>query len=316
MSTDAVVIWGELLWDRFLAAPGGEDGPAREDSPAGVARLGGAPANVAFHFGQAGGWARLVTRVGDDADGRRAVELLDDLVDTSLVQVDPDHATGEVTIRLDRGEPRFTLHPGRAWEHIACTEPVREAIRDAGVFIYGTLSQRTAAGFAQWQLAAECASRALKVYDANLRPNDQASHAIGAALSHADLVKLNDREVAQLRDLFGWDDPIARLRAGERPQAAAPTPRIIVVTHGAAGSTIHPLDGPAIEIAGVHAAPGGDNVGCGDAYLALLLHGMTCGWDLAASGRIASRWAAAVAEVRGATPRFDDERIADLLETA
>jgi hypothetical protein len=41
---------------------------------------------------------------------------------------------------------------------------------------------------------------------------------------------------------------------------------------------------------------------------------MTLGWDLAESGRAASRWAAAVAEVRGATPLFDDERIADLLE--
>jgi len=319
MSSDAVVIWGELLWDRFLAAPDGEDVARAEVHASEV--LGGAPANVAWHFGQAGGWARLVTRVGDDADGRRAVELLDDLVDTSLVQIDPDRATGEVTIRLDRGEPRFTLHPGRAWEHIACTDAVREAIRDAGVFVYGTLSQRTAAGLAQWQSAAEAAARALRVYDANLRPNDQASHAIGTALAHADVVKLNDREVGQLRDLFGWGDPVARLcagevPAGERPRAAGTAPRIVVVTHGAAGSTIHPLDGPALEIAGVHAAPGGDNVGCGDAYLALLLHGMTCGWDLAASGRIASRWAAAVAEVRGATPRFDDERIADLLETA
>jgi fructokinase len=86
------------------------------------------------------------------------------------------------------------------------------------------------------------------------------------------------------------------------------------VTHGAAGSTIYPLDGAPIDIAGLPSAPGGDNVGCGDAYLALLVYGMTSGWDLATSGRIASRWAAAVAEVRGATPRFDDERIAVLLE--
>jgi fructokinase len=298
-----------------------------------VDRLGGAPANVAWHFGQAGGWARLVTRVGDDADGRRAVAMLDDLVDTSLIQIDPDRATGVVTIDIDRGEPRYTLHAGRAWEQIACTSAVEQAIREAGVFVYGTLSQRTPAGFAQWQLAAAAASRALKVYDANLRPNDRATHVVGAALAHADLVKLNDREVAQLRDLLGWDDPVARLRtpdaavatrptasadaaAATRPQALDARRRIVVVTHGAAGSTIYPLDGPAIEIAAVHVAPGGDNVGCGDAYLALLVYGMTCGWDLATSGRIASRWAAAVAEVRGATPRFDDERIADLLEAA
>jgi sugar/nucleoside kinase (ribokinase family) len=91
-----------------------------------------------------------------------------------------------------------------------------------------------------------------------------------------------------------------------------------VVTHGAAGSTIYPLsgtlDGAPIEIPGVRAAPGGDNVGCGDAYLALLVFGMMSGWDLTSSGRIASRWAAAVAEARGATPMFDDDRIAELLE--
>lgn len=358
MSTDAVVIWGELLWDRYPAAPapGGEQlggapatvgaaqlggapasvgGEQLDGAPATVGgeQLGGAPANVAWHFGQAGGWARLVTRVGDDADGRRAVAMLDDLVDTSLIQVDPDRATGEVTIDIDRGEPRFTLHAGRAWEVITCTAAVEQAIADAGVFVYGTLSQRTPAGFAQWQLAVGAASRALKVYDANLRPNDRATHVVGTALAHADLIKLNDREVGQLRDLLGWDDPIARLRTADaaggatrhqfpatamatRQDSLGARPRIVVVTHGSAGSTIYPLDGPAIEIRGVHSAPGGDNVGCGDAYLALLVYGMTCGWDLATSGRIASRWAAAVAEVRGATPRFDDERIADLLEGA
>jgi fructokinase len=302
MSTDAVVIWGELLWDRYPVAPG--------LGSAGVGdQLGGAPANVAWHLAQAGGWAQLVTRVGDDPDGRRAIAMLDDLVDTSLIQVDPDRATGEVTIELAGGEPRYTLHAGRAWERIACDDAVRAAIAEAGVLVYGTLAQRTPDGFAQWRRAVAAArAGALKVYDANLRPNDQASHVIGDALAQADLVKLNDREVGQLRALLGWSDPIAQLRAAR--------PRIVVITHGAAGSTIYPIDGGAIEVAGVHADPGGDNVGCGDAYLALLVFGMTSGWDLATSGRIASRWAAAVAGVRGATPRFDDDRIAALLEAA
>jgi fructokinase len=310
MSTDAVVIWGELLWDRYLAVPAG---------PPGGDQLGGAPANVAWHLAQAGGWARLVTRIGDDDDGRRALAQLDDLVDTSLIQIDPDRATGEVTIAVERGEPRYTLHAGRAWEHIACTDAVIDAIADAGVFVYGTLSQRTTGGLAQWQRAVAAAGRAVKVYDANLRPNDQASHAIGSALAHADVVKLNDREVAQLGALFGWDDPIARVRSGAAaaglpPGARPELPRLVVVTHGAAGSTIYPVDAGPIEIAAVRAAPGGDNVGCGDAYLALFVFGMTAGWDLATSGRIASRWAAAVAAVRGATPVFDDDRVAELVE--
>jgi len=92
------------------------------------------------------------------------------------------------------------------------------------------------------------------------------------------------------------------------------SPRVVAITHGAAGSTLHAPDSAPIEIPGVRAAAGGDNVGCGDAYLAILVHGMTLGWDFAQCGRAASRWAAAVAEVRGATPWFDEERVADLLE--
>ena len=95
-SDQAVVIWGEVLWDRF---PDGE-------------RLGGAPSNVAWHLGLAGGWARLVSRVGDDDDGRRAVAQLSNVCDADLVQIDAERATGEVTVALSAGEPRYTLVAG------------------------------------------------------------------------------------------------------------------------------------------------------------------------------------------------------------
>ena len=288
--SDAVVIWGELLWDRF---PDGD-------------RLGGAPANVAWHLGQAGGWAQLVTRVGGDADGQRAIASLEDLVDTSLIQIDPERATGEVTVRLEGGEPRYTLHAGRAWERIACTEAAAAAIASAGVFVYGTLSQRTPEGLVEWRRAADVASRCLRVCDLNLRPGDRIAPVVAEALEVANLVKVNDKELATLADWLGWADPLARLLRQSR---------FVAVTHGAAGSTLYG-DDATVEVPGFPAAPGGDNVGCGDAYLALLIHGLVSGWDLAASGRTASRWAAAVAGVRGATPRFDDARIAELLEAA
>src|SRR5213075_3035654 len=94
----ATLIWGEVLWDRF---PDGD-------------RLGGAPSNVAWHLGQAGGWARLVSRVGDDADGHRAIDALAQVCDADLVQLDRERATGEVLVALEGGEPRYTLVPGRA----------------------------------------------------------------------------------------------------------------------------------------------------------------------------------------------------------
>lgn len=307
-SDEAVVVWGEVLWDRF---------------PEG-AQLGGAPANVAWHLGQAGGWARLVTRVGDDEDGRRAIARLSEVIDTSLIQIDPERATGEVTIRLDHGEPRYTMHPGRAWERIECTPAVTAALREAGVLIYGTLSQHTAEGRAAWRTAIAAAhATCLEVCDLNLRKTRSGALSVAPAIADAtgapladeaalvreallaaELVKINDHELAVLGPLLGWRDPIGELRAGNR---------IVAVTHGADGSTLHG-EGRAIEIPGVHAAPGGDNVGCGDAYLAILVLGMTMGWDLASSGRAASRYAAAVAAERGATPLFTEEQIADLLE--
>jgi fructokinase len=291
MSGQAVVIWGEVLWDLF------PDG----------AELGGAPANLAWHLGQAGGWARLVTRVGDDEEGRRAIERLEHHVDVSLVQVDRERATGVVEVAVHQGEPRYRLVPGRAWERIACTAPVREALSEASVLVYGTLAQRTREGLDAWAQAIEVARSCLKVYDLNLRKGTDTEteerDAVEAGIAAADVIKVNDRELAALADWHGWPAPIPALRAGRR---------VLAVTHGAAGSTLY-SDAGVIELAAVPPRRAGDNVGCGDAYLAILIHGLTLGWDLGECGSAASRWAAAVAEHRGATPAFDDERVAELL---
>ena len=114
-----VVIWGEVLWDRF---PDGD-------------RLGGAPANVAWHLGLAGGWARLISRVGDDHAGRTAIAQLSNACDPELVQIDPERGTGEVLVAIESGEPRYTLVPGRAWERIECTPDAASAIGEASVLM-------------------------------------------------------------------------------------------------------------------------------------------------------------------------------------
>ncbi len=98
-----LVSWGELLWDLF------PDG----------ARLGGGAANVAYHASLLGARAALVSRVGDDALGRRALtELSSRGVDVSAVQIDADAPTGSVRVELAQGEPRFTLAQGAAWDRI------------------------------------------------------------------------------------------------------------------------------------------------------------------------------------------------------
>lgn len=287
--SQAVLLWGEVLWDRF------PDGP----------KLGGAPSNVAWHLGQAGAWAQLVSRVGDDEWGHRALTQLAPLVDISLVQVDRERATGEVTITLEDGEPRYHLVPGRAWEHLELTAAVRAAFADAGAFVYGTLAQRQAGGLAAWRRAlSELPAGCLRVCDPNLRPADLSPQVLGEALSAADVIKLNERELTLVGAALGTADPLHVLLQ---------KPRVVVVTRGAEGSTIY-AEGRVLQIPGVAARPGGDHVGCGDAYLAILVHGALSGWSLEDTGAAASRWAAEVASHRGATPLFDEELVAALLE--
>src|SRR3569832_603569 len=241
MSTtdQAVIIWGEVMWDQFPAGP----------------QLGDAPANVAKHLELAGGWARLVSRVGDDDLGRRAIARLGEVCDTSLIQVDPERATGVVEITLERGEPRYKLEPDRAWERIACTDDVIGALGEASVLSYGTLAQRTAAGLDGWRAGMNAAhGRCLKVCDVNLRKTEPGGITEGvavlAALERANIVKVNDRELASLADWLGWADPIAELRK---------RPRVVAVTHGADGATLygHDASAHAIEIAGTPALLGG-----------------------------------------------------------
>jgi fructokinase len=288
-----ILVWGELLWDLF------PDG----------AQLGGAPANVAWHLGQLGARPRLVTRVGADDHGRAATARMAGAgVDVALIQVDGERATGVVEVAVEAGEPRYRLVPGRAWERIACGDDVRAALGDAAAIVFGTLAQRTDDGLAAWrELMAAAPAGCLRVCDPNLRPGHFDRRAIEAALAAADVVKLNDGEVAACQRELGLSDPVGWLL--ERGA------RLVAITHGARGSTLVTAD-QRVAIAGVASAAGGDNVGCGDAYLAVLVHGIVAGWPLARTGRLASAWACAVAGRRGGTPAFTGEEIAGLFAAA
>lgn len=280
-----VIVWGEVLWDRF---PDGD-------------QLGGAPSNVAWHLAGLGDLVALVTATGADPDGARArARLAARGVDLGLAQVDPARATGEVTVALVDGEPRYRLVPDRAWEHIAMTDAIAAALPGARAIVYGTLAQRTPAGRAALDAALAAASpRVLRVCDPNLRGSAATAdddRALAAALAAADVVKLNLREVDQVAARLGHRDPVAWLLGRGA--------RLVAVTRGADGSTWH-APGLTLDVPAATARPGGDNVGCGDAYLAGLVHGLLHGWPWPRIGRLASALAAEVASARGATPTID-----------
>jgi fructokinase len=282
--TARAVAWGEILWDLF---PDGR-------------RLGGAPANVAYHLAALGGVTALVSRVGDDDDGRAATAALAAAgVDVSAVQIDAARPTGAVDVSIAGGEATYRLRKGCAWEHIEWGAEARAAIAGAGAICYGSLSQRRPE--ARAALEAALAARppgCVAVCDLNLRRREQDADLIRWAVSAADLLKINEREEVELARLLGQGDVVTHLLERGARQVA--------LTRGAAGCSILTAS-DRIDVPGVAAARGGDNVGCGDAFTAVWVHHTLRGSPAAEAATAACGYAAFVASQRGATPSIPPE---------
>jgi len=93
------------------------------------------------------------------------------------------------------------------------------------------------------------------------------------------------------------DEPISSLLRGNGGNC-----ELVVVTHGAKGSTVHAADGTVEEIGVREADELVDTTGAGDAYAGGFLYGWTRGLDLATCGRIGAVAASHVVAQLGAQP--------------
>src|ERR1700679_3469576 len=119
---------GELLWDELPEGP----------------RLGGAPANFSVMAARLGNHAVLLSRIGRDDPGRRALEALEPLpVDTSFVETDPDHETGRLTVSFRAGHPEYTIHQPAAWDFMELTDEWLRLAERADALCFGSLALRT-----------------------------------------------------------------------------------------------------------------------------------------------------------------------------
>jgi len=275
---------GEVLWDVF---------PDRR-------KLGGAPANFACLGHRLGAAANLVSRVGDDDDGR---EILDRLADIGLphdgMQIDPERPTGVVNVTLADGQPSYTIKTDAAWDYIVADLAARRLAAAADAVCFGTLAQRSPGSRdAIRTLLGAVRSSALRVLDINLRPPFVDKAIVETSLSLANVLKLNEDELPVLVRML----PLA----GHNPfdQLAEISDRyalkLIILTRGAGGSVLlasgrmseHP--GKAVNVV--------DAVGAGDAFTATATLGYLKGWDLERINELANEVAAYVCTQAGATP--------------
>lgn len=275
-----VVCWGEVLWDVFPDAR----------------RLGGAPANIAYHLACLGERVALASRVGDDPSGHEAVRALAERgVDVSTIGIDPERPTGRVEIDFadDGREPRYRLFPGCAWERIQVTPDVERRLARADAVCFGTLCLRTEIDEFQRALSL-VPDTCVRVCDVNLRPRFVDLDVLSVALRSASVVKLNHDEARILAERAGIDDVPAWLfeRMGVD---------LVALTRGERGSVLF-RGTEIVEHPGYPAAPGGDNVGAGDAFTAVLTHLLLRDASLEHLADAANRYAAYVASQPGAMP--------------
>lgn len=285
---------GELLWDLL---PEGE-------------RLGGAPANFSVMAGRLGNHAVVLSRIGRDDRGRRAVSCLDPLpADASYLQVDPDHETGCVTVALQHGQPHYTIHEPAAWDAMELTDEWVQLAERADAICFGSLAQRGRESRHTVQtLAAQTQAACIRVFDVNLRAPFYSGEVIQESLELATVVKMNHTEVPQVLGLLGLPAEEGRdaLRlSAERLLGEFPSVQMVAVTHGGEGSLLVTRDewrqhpGIPVEVK--------DTIGAGDAFTAAMTHYLLRGADLGTLNEAGNRWGAWLASQSGAMPPLPND---------
>jgi fructokinase len=280
---------GEALWD---CLPEGR-------------KIGGAPANFAFHAGQFGFQSLAVSAIGNDELGD---EILEELNQRNLCHLleRVDFPTGTVQVALDeKGIPCYEILGGVAWDNIPYSEKLDEIARNCQVVCFGSLAQRN-------EVSRETINRfidampesegSLKVFDINLRQNFYDEEIITSSLKKCNVLKLNDEELVIVSRMFGYPE-LSQSEACRRILDAYGL-RMLILTCGTDGSYVftagetsfHPT--PKVEVA--------DTVGAGDSFTGSFIASILKGKSILEAHRRAVEVSAYVCTQNGAMPILPD----------
>ena len=285
MSARPVIVGiGEVLWDVYPDA----------------AHFGGAPANFACHAASLGAEAWMVSAVGADELGDRALDSLRKLgVECGSVTRDPEHATGRVLVTLDAaGQASYEFAAETAWDHLSWSNQLASLARNCNAVCFGTLGQRSPISRATIRRFMQATPRAaLRVFDVNLRQHFFDAETIESSLQIASVLKLNGEELPTVAEICGLKartprDMLMELMSRYELRLAA-------VTCGRDGALLL----AAGEEAECSAVPTTvvDTVGAGDAFTATLVSDFLRGQPLAEINRHANAVASFVCSQPGAT---------------
>lgn len=278
------IIFGEVLFDHF---------------PDGAMVLGGAAFNVAWHLKGFGLEPLLISSVGHDTLGAQLLASMADWgMDCSGIQRTGAAPTGIVKVTIINDEPHFDIMPDQAYDLID-SEQALQAIRQCSptLLYHGTLGIRHQTSFSALNLLRK--KLPLPIYlDINLRPPWYSAALLEHAMRHATWAKFNAAEWREVLPLLSHATV-----EGEQAQARNIVQRYalesLLLTRGEAGAWCVRADewcqGAPTEVPRLI-----DTVGAGDAFSAVVIYGISQGWQWPVLLPRAIEFATAICGERGA----------------
>lgn len=279
-----VVIFGEMLWD---CLPSG-------------AVPGGAPMNVALNLHQMGLDSRLISAVGNDADGAKLTDFLKTFdLPLNLIQVSQSHETSKVLVDdSDKENIKYTIVSPVAWDFIQWNVEMDEAVKNADAFVFGTLGVRNTESLST--LIKLLHHQVVRVFDANLRPPFYDFEVIETLLGFADILKINEDELEIFADYFNLDSDIKTVC--EYLDNHFPMD-LICITQGSKGAMVYEK-GKITSHSG-YKVKVQDSIGAGDAFLSGFVKSYLEEKSIDETLDFACKIGAFVATQKGGTPKYD-----------
>ena len=282
-----IVGLGEALWD---VLPEGK-------------KLGGAPANFAYHTGQFGLDTLAISALGEDRLGDETIAAIEEQGLNYMMPRVP-YPTGTVQVTLDdEGIPAYDIKENVAWDNIPFTDEMKAVAQNCRAVCFGSLAQRNVVsrGTIKKFLSAtpdDC----MKIFDINLRQSFYTKEVIDDSLHLCNVLKINDEELVVIGRMFGY--PGLDMQDKCWLLLGKYNLDILVLTCGVNGSYVFTpgsmsfYETPKVEVA--------DTVGAGDSFTGTFCACILKGKSVADAHRIAVDASAFVCTQKGAMPKLPD----------
>ena len=276
---------GEALWD---VLPEGK-------------KLGGAPANFAYHVSQFGLDSRVVSAIGHDRLGEEIIEQLNDKGVEYNIDVVP-YPTGTVQVEIDQaGIPQYNIKENVAWDNIPYSDTLHEIAKQTRAVCFGSLAQRSIVSretINRFIDAMPKDDETLTVFDVNLRQGFYNKEILVNSMERCNVLKINDEELVTVSRMFGY--PGIDLQDKCWILLGKYNLKMLILTCGINGSYVFTpgsvsfQETPVVEVA--------DTVGAGDSFTAAFISSILKGKSVPEAHKTAVAVSAYVCTQNGAMP--------------